>query len=58
MGIYIFQQFVLKLLYYQSGWMNNVDSDYIPWISFCFAMIVSWWIAFMLRKTIVGKKIL
>lgn len=58
MGIYIFQQFVLKVLYYQCSWINLVDSDYIPWLAFCVAIIVSSGITWGLRKTFVGKKIL
>lgn len=58
MGIYIFQQFILKILYYKCNWINIFDSDYIPWIAFSLSIVFSSGLTWVLRKTLVGKKVL
>lgn len=58
LGIYIFQQFVLKVLYYKTIFPYFVDSLYLPWLSFMIALTISVVLTMLIRTTKVGNKIL
>lgn len=58
MGIYIFQQFVLKVLYYKTLLPDFVDSLYLPWVSFMIALAISVVLTMLIRSSKFGKKLL
>ena len=54
-GIYLFQQFVLQLLYYKSGFSMLVGPYWLPWCGFVIAAIVSYVLSELLLKTKTGR---
>lgn len=54
-GIYLFQQFVLKGLYYETGFAACVGPYLLPWLGFLIAAPVSYLMTVLLLKTKVGK---
>ena len=54
-GIYLFQQFVLQLLYYKTGFSTLVGPYWLPWCGFVIAAVVSYALSASLLKTKVGK---
>lgn len=55
MGVYLFQQFILKALYYYSVLPSLVGHYWLPWVGFAIALVVSLLFSFLLRKTSVGR---
>ncbi|MCR4826962.1 MAG: acyltransferase [Bacteroidales bacterium] len=54
-GIYLFQQFVLQLLYYKTSFPLLVGPYWLPWCGFVIAAVVSYVLSVLLLKTKVGK---
>ena len=54
-GIYLFQQFILELLYYQTTLPSMLGPYWIPWCGFCVTIILSYFISNLLLKTKVGR---
>lgn len=54
-GIYLFQEFILKLIYYKTDFSIIVGPYFLPWLSFIIASVVSYCLASMLLKTKFGK---
>lgn len=54
-GIYLFQQFVLQLLYYKTGFPLWVGPYWLPWCGFVIAAAVSYVLSDLLLKTKTGK---
>lgn len=54
-GIYLFQQFVLQLLYYKTSFPLWVGAYYLPWCGFVFAVVISFVLSCFLLKTKTGK---
>lgn len=54
-GIYLFQQFVLQLLYYKTDFPLWVGPYWLPWCGFVIAAVVSYVLSDLLLKTKVGK---
>lgn len=54
-GIYLFQQFVLQLLYYKTSFPLLVGSYWLPWCGFIIAAVVSYVFSVLLLKTKVGN---
>lgn len=54
-GIYLFQQFVLQILYYKTGFPSIVGPYWLPWCGFVIASIVSYSLSILLLQTKVGK---
>lgn len=54
-GIYLFQQFVLQLLYYKTSFPTLVGPYWLPWFGFVIAAIVSYVLSALLLKTKTGK---
>ena len=54
-GIYLFQQFVLQLLYYKTSFPLLVGPYWLPWCGFVIAGFVSYVFSALLLKTKVGK---
>ncbi len=51
MGIYIFQQFILKILYYHTDFMVNIYPLFVPWIALGISLFFSILLTFMFKKT-------
>ena len=54
-GIYLFQQFVLQLIYYKTGFPLVVGPYWLPWCGFIIASLVSYLLSLMLLKTKTGR---
>ena len=54
-GVYLFQQFVLQLLYYKTAFPSLVGPYWLPWSGFVIAAIVSYVLSELLLKTKAGK---
>lgn len=54
-GIYLFQQFLLKGLYYKTSFAVIVGPYWLPWLGFIIAAPASYIIAYLLLKTKPGK---
>lgn len=54
-GIYIFQQFLLQLLYYKTSFPIFVGPFWLPWCGFVIATVVSYGLTILLLKTKTGK---
>lgn len=57
-GVYIFQQFILQLLYYHTSMPLVVDPLLLPWGAFAFTLMSSILLTWIIRKTEFGRKIL
>ena len=54
-GIYIFQQFLLKILYYKTDFPTVVGPYWLPWCGFVIAIAISFVLSALLLKTKKGK---
>lgn len=54
-GIYLFQQFILQLLYYKTSFSVLVGPYWLPWCGFVIAAILSYILSALFMKTKVGK---
>lgn len=54
-GIYLFQQFVLKIIYYKTAFPSLVGPYWLPWCGFVIAGIVSYTLSILMLRTKVGK---
>ncbi len=54
-GIYLFQQFVLQLLYYKTDFPLWVGPYWLPWCGFVIAAIISHVLSDILLKTKIGR---
>lgn len=54
-GIYLFQQFILQLLYYKTSFPVLVGPYWLPWCGFVIAAIVSYLLSDLLLRTKTGK---
>lgn len=54
-GIYLFQQFVLQLLYYKTEFPLLVGPYWLPWLGFVIAAILSYILSVLLLKTKIGR---
>lgn len=58
MGVYIFQQFVLEIVYYDSVIPSVVPNWALPLYGFMLALVVSLALTFFIRSTNVGKSLI
>ncbi len=57
-GVYIYQQFILRYLYYNTDIPQKyLDAYSLPFVGFFFALFLSLLIVHLLRKTKVGRKL-
>ena len=54
-GIYLFQQFILQILYYKTSAPDIVGSLWLPWIGCFITLTVSWFLSYCLCKTSAGR---
>ena len=57
-GIYIFQQFILKFLYYNTPIPEAVGPYALPWVGVVFALFFSFFFTYLIRLTKVGRALL
>lgn len=57
-GVYLFQQFILQLLYYRTNIPIEVGAMWLPWIGTIIALILSILLTLLVRKTSVGRKLM
>lgn len=57
-GIYLFQQFILQLLYYKTSFPLFVGSYWLPWCGFVIAGVVSYMLSALLLKSKIGKNLI
>ena len=54
-GVYIYQQFILKLLYYRTPMLMLVNKWLLPWIAFVIALVVSLLLCHLTLRTRWGR---
>lgn len=57
-GVYLFQQFILKYLYYYTQLPVLLGSTFLPWFGFIVTLMISLSLCWMLRLTKMGKFII
>ena len=57
-GIYIFQQFILKYLYYYTELPHVVPPAILPWIGFAAALTGSYLLTYLMRRTSTGRNLI
>lgn len=57
-GVYIFQEFILRFLYYKTNLCYVIDSYSLPWICFIITLIISCALTVLLRTNKIGRFIL
>lgn len=57
MGIYIFQQFILKFIYYKTDMPLFIGNIVLPWLGFIVTALLSIVLTILLRKTYIGRKL-
>ena len=50
MGVYIFQQFILKYLYYQTDLSINIGSMWLPWVAFMISLVGSLLLSYTIKQ--------
>lgn len=55
MGIYIFQEFVIKVVYYRTDMPKTIDSLLLPFVTFIIAFCASYYLSYSLRKIPIFK---
>ncbi len=54
-GVYIFHQFILRILYYETEFPTIVSAYWLPWLSCIITLIVSVFLTWLFLKTKIGK---
>ena len=57
-GVYIFQQFVLHILYYETHLPSLLEPTVLPWLAFVITLIVSMALTWLIRRTELGRQML
>ena len=57
-GIYIFQEFILQIMYYKYRLLDSLPDLLIPWIGLILTLIISIILTVTLRKTRLGRQLL
>lgn len=55
MGVYLFQQFVLKYLYYKTPFTTMISPYVFPWLAFGVALVLSILLSLGVRRIKVGR---
>lgn len=58
MGVYIFHQFILQGLYYNTNLPSLLGSYWLPWVGFLITIFFSFLLTLLLKATKVGRKLL
>ena len=57
-GVYIFQQFILKGVYFHTSVPELVGPYWLPWVGAFFALLLSFFFTYLIRLTRVGRAML
>lgn len=57
-GMYLFQQFILQILYYNTPLFVTVGPFWSPWVAIIITLILSYFFTLLLRLTRVGRFII
>lgn len=57
-GVYVFQQFILQIIYYNSPLVTVVNAYALPWVAFAITLFVSIVLTWVVRLTSFGRRIL
>lgn len=57
-GVYIFQQFILQILYYHTSLPLYLGNEFLPWIGFVGALVLSLILSYILRLTRIGRNLI
>ena len=57
-GVYVFHQFILRWLYYNTSMPSDVGGFWYPWIGLVVALVFSVLLTFLFRKFELGRKLL
>ena len=55
-GVYIFQQFILKGLYYNTSIPEKVGPYWLPWVGVLLALVISLFLTYLIRLTKIGRE--
>ena len=55
MGVYLFQQFILKAIYYHTTFPQRIDAIILPWIGFIVALLLSILLSYLFKLSKVGR---
>lgn len=58
MGVYIFHQFFLQIIYYYTSIPTLLGSYWLPWFGVCIALTFSLLLTFLFRKIKLGRRLL
>lgn len=54
-GVYIFHQFILKYIYYNSSVVTSIHPNLLPWVALLVTLLLSTTVSATLLRTKVGK---
>ena len=57
-GVYVFQQFILQIMYYHTEIPQQIDYRVLPWVGFLVAIIFSLLFSYLLRLTRIGRRLI
>lgn len=57
-GVYIFQQFILQIVYYHTSLPLYLGNELLPWIGFVGTLVLSLILSYMLRQTRIGRNLI
>ena len=57
-GVYLFQQFILQILYYKTTLPSLVGPYWLPWIGLIITLIVSYILTKLTLKTKIGRELI
>jgi len=58
MGVYVFQQFVLEIVYYHTTIPLLIPNYVLPILGFVMSLFISLILSYLLRSTKLGKKLI
>ena len=56
-GVYIYHQFILKILYYNTK-IIAINTPFLPWCSLFVTILTSLLLAYITRLSIIGRKLI
>lgn len=57
-GVYIFHQFILRWMYYNTSLSETLNGGLLPWVGLVTALLLSCLLTILLRKFKIGRKLL
>lgn len=57
-GIYLFQQFILQILYYKTSLPTIVGPYWLPWIGLAITLVTSYILTKLSLKTNIGRQLM